>query len=371
MATTDNITSLVAPADYRMATHLLYPAGDQPAFLIPVCRKYRTASLRFFMSGRQRMFMRIRWLLSYSRTGYSPKPAMSRITDIGGVQNAEFAISLGTPGPYNKPSILILDSMAVPRSLVKIATTNAAKNLISNEAAWLASLNEHEDLRLHIPSLIRSCHIESSLALVQSIATGRFSRKTMTHEHVEFVNRLQRAYPCTDQFLGSEMHLAMLRRYTALRPLLSANWNARIAEALDRLEAAFSNVPLPMVAAHRDFAPWNIRDMHGRLFVFDWEYASLGYAPLYDLFHFLLIPRVVRRPLTPNDIRDALRTALFHAAHFDAGDKKTSAPAAQLLSYFLDVCLFYLESNNGNDSRDSVVQRYGILIDNFTSWDIP
>jgi hypothetical protein len=40
----------------------------------------------------------------------------------------------------------------------------------------------------------------------------------------------------------------------------------------------------------------------------------------------------------------------------------------QLLAYLLDVCLFYLESNNGNDTDDIVVYRFGELIDRFGEW---
>ena len=50
------------------------------------------------------------------------------------------------------------------------------------------------------------------------------------------------------------------------------------------------------------------------------------------------------------------------------GNEKIANAELQLLAYLLDVCLFYLESNNGKDTDDIVVYRFGELIDRFGEW---
>jgi hypothetical protein len=47
----------------------------------------------------------------------------------------------------------------------------------------------------------------------------------------------------------------------------------------------------------------------------------------------------------------------------NGGPTKILAATAQLLAYMLDICLLYLESNDGNDAGAVIPNNYGLAID--------
>ena len=98
------------------------------------------------------------------------------------------------------------------------------------------------------------------------------------------------------------MLTGMSARLSAVRPVLSARHVGLFEEAIAKLEELFAVDALPAVVAHRDFVPWNIRHDGGKLFIFDWEYATDGYTPTYDVFHYCLMPIVLRRPPGIRDV---------------------------------------------------------------------
>jgi hypothetical protein len=61
---------------------------------------------------------------------------------------------------------------------------------------------------------------------------------------------------------------------------------ANLGPALERLHDELGPASMPLSLAHGDFAPWNTRLGPSSLFVFDWERASEGMSPLYDVFNF-------------------------------------------------------------------------------------
>jgi len=61
---------------------------------------------------------------------------------------------------------------------------------------------------------------------------------------------------------------------------------ANLGPALERLHDELGPLSMPLSLAHGDFAPWNTRLGPRSLFVFDWERASEGMSPLYDVFNF-------------------------------------------------------------------------------------
>ena len=86
------------------------------------------------------------------------------------------------------------------------------------------------------------------------------------------------------------------------------------------------------------------------------------------LFPHLLMPLAVRREIQSAEAHRILVRTTSLARELNGGVEKVLAAPAQMLAYLLDVCLFYLESNNGNADGDLVVQRYGKLIDSFAEW---
>jgi len=51
----------------------------------------------------------------------------------------------------------------------------------------------------------------------------------------------------------------------------------------------------PRSLSHGDFTPWNTFFVDGKLYVFDWEYASYDYPRAYDFFHFFLTTKKLKK----------------------------------------------------------------------------
>jgi hypothetical protein len=75
-------------------------------------------------------------------------------------------------------------------------------------------------------------------------------------------------------------------RWRKAEPGLSSGWRALGEAALAKSKRALDGVMVPYGVAHGDFAPWNTRVEEGRLYVFDWEFASWEAPTLWDIFHF-------------------------------------------------------------------------------------
>ena len=61
-----------------------------------------------------------------------------------------------------------------------------------------------------------------------------------------------------------------------------------LQQGINAVEAWVGDALLPFHFRHGDFAPWNMKEVNNRLFLFDWEYAAFEASPGWDLFHFLI-----------------------------------------------------------------------------------
>jgi hypothetical protein len=306
------------------------------------------------------------WLPGQGSMWLRETDLLGRIKAAAGRDGCPATVLLGTPGPNNKQTVLLAGGGGVPLIIAKVASTPQAVRLLENELGWLEGLNSEAALQGCVPSPIGAARFEEVFVLFQSVGEGRFGRKRLSAEHTGFLEALQGCGPQSSGWRGSGMRSAMERSLTACGNQLSSGWRRRAEATLGALDAALGGLSLPMRAAHRDFAPWNIRHRDGGLFVYDWEYAAKGYTPLYDLYHFLLLPLALRREMKQADIRAVLRTVGRATLAWEPA--AVARPAAQLLAYLLDLCLFYIEANEGSDPRSVAVQRYGRIMDHYEDW---
>jgi hypothetical protein len=163
------------------------------------------------------------------------------------------------------------------------------------------------------------------------------------------------------------MYKKLLVRIEKLQGSMTAKWQARAAKTFRLLERGFLDRPINMCVAHRDFVPWNIRVKNAKVFVFDWEYASSGYLPLYDVFHFMLFPIALRSEVSCQKLGKVCKNIeTISKKEFPAGASVLAAH--QLLAYMLDLSLLYLDANNGQDAEDRILAQYAKLIDLFDTW---
>jgi hypothetical protein len=287
---------------------------------------------------------------------------------VAGNPQAVTIARIGTPGPYTKNTVLFMHPEGEPLAIAKVGSSEAAAALLCNEARWLKRLAQ-TPLAGQVPTLIDMVERADACVLVESAGVGEpGSSRRPQPGHIQFLAQLQQATDPALGFAGSAMQATLHETVAALSGKLSDEWQRRAEVALRQVDAQLGESGLPMVAAHRDFAGWNMLESGARLFVFDWEFAREGYVPLYDLYHYHLMPTAVRKDVSLGQVRSAIRNVVHEAEGLPDGAGKSQYAAAQMLAYLLDVCLFYLESNNGADQGDMVVLRYGKLIDRFGEW---
>lgn len=369
----NDTAQLWASAGTDPSTHHTYPDSSHARLILPNDHKYKRAALSFFLSPGQRVKMRILRLASSPigayKHGLYETDRLLQIKQLAGNVQFRTALLHGTPGPYTKDTLLFLDEHAHPGAIAKIGTSESARRLLANEVRWLNAMAGRGFVGL-VPALLAENELNYGSVLIQSVGLGARVGRGICKEIQEFLSTFQRAFEDESQYSTSLMRKMMVRRLELMKHAMSNTWQSRAKRTLQMLDQAFMGTTIPMVAAHRDFVPWNMRITPKGLFLFDWEFASEGYLPLYDLYHLLLMPSVLKGRVTRAVMRNAMDSATSYLETAMDGHYKINKPEYQLLAYLLDLCLFYLESNNGQEEGDQVVQRYGKWIDQFDEWGI-
>ena len=368
-----SLLRLVKPAGAKSYTHVGYPSSCHMQLVLPRDRALAREAARFFMPARRRMIAFFRAIACRVRGGGQPDRyiatrMLDQLSKQGFDSHAAHAISVGTPGPYNKQSILHFDRSKGRLLLSKFGCGPAVVNLLDNEAAWLSRLAEVDELVGQVPRLVGSGKEDDCAWVTQTIALGHAPRSKFRRAQLDFLNILQKSVP---QYPGADslsMLSSMRRRLSDIGSKLAPRHVELLEEAIVGLEELLSTCDVPVVVAHRDFVPWNMRDVGGRLFVYDWEYASNGYTPTYDAFHFCLMPIVLKRPLKVRDALQTINTVVHAMTHMPGGNACVCQINRQFSAYLADLCLFYLESNGGVVGSDKVVGRYLSLMEQNDKW---
>jgi hypothetical protein len=66
-----------------------------------------------------------------------------------------------------------------------------------------------------------------------------------------------------------------------------AYYRSMIEQGMANAEKWLARHPIPFHFCHGDFTPWNLLKDGNKLFVVDWEGASAGSPPMWDLCHFM------------------------------------------------------------------------------------
>jgi aminoglycoside phosphotransferase (APT) family kinase protein len=153
-------------------------------------------------------------------------------------------------------------------------------------------------------------------------------------------------------------------------PTLTPALAKRLSAAIDDCAAWMKPWRGAYVAAHGDFAPWNIRQHDRGIAVFDWEYAVGGAVPLFDMLHFLIAPRIAAgKRVGPKEWKTALSRAQAYARPiFSDMTWSTGDVAAQGLVYLLYTVFFYSVSRNAVLESHPTIDAYLKLIEERAQW---
>ena len=102
---------------------------------------------------------------------------------------------------------------------------------------------------------------------------------------------------------------------------------------------------LTVTIVHGDFVPWNLRERHGAVAAFDWEYGELDGLPLIDELNHLLLVGYLFQGWAVERAYDRL---LRLAASAPLGLSPDRVRALQLI-YLLDTLLKFLNGGWNDD----------------------
>ena len=349
--------------NHTSGTHLALRWNGRVRFTVPRLKSAQEACWMTFLPGRLELGMRA--MASLPRLfgsiscveAKSLAPIREAIENEGGLS----CCRAGTVGPWSKESILFLDKETIePLYIVKTGTGKAVDLLLQNEAHWLRTLRDQSSLIKHIPEFVmHHSGINSSFVVERPIA-GAIDHN-YGEPHVRFLKKLHEYSHQTLWFKDSRLYRNMRVRLTDMSGMLSGEWSNRIRAGMQRIEQSLSGAPIPLVAAHNDFTPWNIRIDHNIVKVFDWEYADHEQLPLFDPLHFFLLPAGLKREPPAKIIREMHRALRMCQHTLDA--KWNYKPEVQALAYLLNLCTVYLWSTRGASESDPVVISFARVID--------
>lgn len=213
-------------------------------------------------------------------------PAIERlVTEITGEQRCTFALSLGTPGTYQKLTVQVSRSDGSILGYFKMPITSSAGERLRNEAAFLRRLATFQQLRAHIPKLLFAGDWNNNTIIFQSSLEGEAGPVSFSKLYQDFLDALQHCEP--SRITGKLLAEKMAERWEKLVPRMATKWLALGRDALKTIMQELNGATIPCGFHHGDFAPWNARVHRGKLFVFDWESARYDAPSLWDQFHFL------------------------------------------------------------------------------------
>lgn len=280
-------------------------------------------------------------------------------------------IQIGTPSPYRKACALLMAEPGLPFALAKIAMERRADAAVQAEAGWLRRLRQVPDLEGQVPQLLEEGTTAAGRRyLVTSIAPSTATTSEFTVRHASFLAALRQLRMRVEDFELSVCRRHLQEALARLAPDIEPAAHAALQRAVADCEEPLVYWSGPYVASQGDFAPWNIRTLGDRIFVFDWESARPGASPLDDVLHYLLIGRAVhRRRLGAAHLARAMAQARsFAMAVYPQWDWRPRVVSAFALAYLLGVILRYSTPDRRISYSHPVIRRYWRLMERRAEW---
>jgi hypothetical protein len=369
-----------APANVRRYAAL--PSLADPRWYVPVdSPQHAAAALDLVSPYRPRARLLKALLQASARLGTlqgfrnritiasrNPSQLDKFLVDTFGSQIGSVALAPGRFGDERKLIALALDRDAGRLAFVKIGFTPAAHEALVNEADWLGTLNRSHLLPT-VPRLLGYRHHGMQTYVAIAPGPDRTGPKEFTRLHRDWLRSFQRLDQHDATFAASATASQIHKVWPRIRDSVTTSWQVRMDRVISRIQGTLGDHPLPLTAAHGDFAPWNTRlDPSAQLFVFDWEDARSDCIPLYDVFHFQFMIRVaLTGGLLPADVSQWLPKAIM--PHVDWSPPAPLVPAL-FGAFLVDLALKYLApmAGRGIQEDDLVLSAVAPLLDDVEAW---
>jgi hypothetical protein len=267
------------------------PGLTNPRWFIPLeSRSVASAAFRIYTPYRLRARIQHIAARAIARTGRywsrdrvtiaqrSVSAFESTVRGVVRLPSPAIGFASGTPVPPHKPVFVVLDARGRPRAFGKVAVEEAARVPLRREARALAALAEKRPALA--PALLLESEVDGRLVTLQGALTGAAGPRSFTDMHRRFLDALETGQ---ERSVGDTEYLSQLRtRLSSITEL------APEVAALLRLGPSLSSLRVRGAIMHGDFAPWNIRQIGGRISAFDWEHACLDGISVIDSLHHVL-----------------------------------------------------------------------------------
>jgi len=208
------------------------------------------------------------------------------LAPVAGVGAVRLAFYLGVPAPHRKVTAQLLAPDGRTLAYAKIATSPLARAAVESERRALLRLSGSEDLQGAVPEVLGSLEWHGGTILLATMGPPRPGPRRLSSVHLRFCTQVFRSFRMQLTFEESPMWTRMCEIWRRLQHNSPETLPTNLGPALERLHDELGPASMPLSLAHGDFAPWNTRLGPRALFVFDWERASEGMSPLYDVFNF-------------------------------------------------------------------------------------
>jgi len=200
-------------------------------------------------------------------------------------KDLRFGVSLGTPGPERKPVLQVMTPEGATLAYAKVGANSLSNKLVENEADTLWRMSKYQLRSFEWPSLLLSTHWNSHSVNLQSAPPNSTHRapNSFSRDYAAVIAETGKINLVYGALSESSFWRRLERRIGAIR---HPYYRVLLDQAMAQILARAGAQRFAFHFSHGDFAPWNIRLLDGRFYVFDWEYASDHSPAGWDIFHF-------------------------------------------------------------------------------------
>lgn len=233
----------------------------------------------------------------------------------GEAQSQQLALFTGTKGENRKAVVAWGPTQREVAGFAKIPLTEAATQLVQNEARCLAQLA----LTSHPQLVVPSAQLAGESLLMSNVKPAR-SRSFSVLKDIH-LQALSSWYAAGTQPSGLSALPAWQALGTTLADIPTWPGHPNIApQRLQKMQAHLQSLytslsqqpgPWPVAVAHGDFTPWNMFVTPQALHVYDWELSALQVLG-YDAFHFVLQSNIFIHRRPAKDIQQQVDALIQH-----------------------------------------------------------
>ena len=368
-------------------TYTIIPGIHDPRWILPLdSKKQAAASLQLYQPSLfgakiKKFLFRVFSYLGFVRALTTNRIVFAKhhqtvsndlkniFEEVLGEKNIKLALFTGTPGYHRKVTIQAMGPNGDVLAYGKLAENEQTYKLLKNEVDILNYLASLHLTKAAIPKVLFWGTMSNSKLLIQSTRKklGSHGIYRLTDLHLNFLGELFTKTTRREIFRKSQCFLKLEKNIGELSKHLDNKWKQRLIRGIKYIGSELGEAEVPLGFCHGDFTPWNTFLDSGKLFVFDWEYATKQSIPLWDIFHFLIHPRILVKKDRAETIVRKVKNHNLLQQYLSFVNINNHEMEVMLLFYLCDISCFYLYkiSKQGQSSEEEKksVNTWGEMLD--------